>query len=118
MHNQLIGKKGEDIAVDYLVKEKKYRIIFRNYKLNRYGEIDIIAIDKDSLVFIEVKTKTSLRFGRPVESINYKKFKSLDTSIKTFLATDGKDYENYNMRLEAIGVYINKDKYQIDWYVL
>ena len=63
-----IGKIGEDIAVSYLEK-LGYIIIERNFIANQ-GEIDIIAKDKKEFVFIEVKTRTSMQFGRPVEAIN------------------------------------------------
>ena len=61
------GILGEKLAKDFL-KKKGYRIKETNYRCPG-GEIDIIAKDKDSLVFIEVRTKTSLEFGSPEESI-------------------------------------------------
>ena len=68
---QALGKSGEELALKFLEK-KKYRIISRGYRLFR-GEIDIIAEHKDFLVFIEVRTKTSLEFGHPEESITFTK---------------------------------------------
>ncbi|HYK09019.1 MAG TPA: YraN family protein [Candidatus Eisenbacteria bacterium] len=73
-----IGKKGEDIAVEYL-KKKGYKIIERNFRKG-YGEIDIICVKKNVLVFVEVKTRTSDTFGTPLESITPWKLKPL---IKT-----------------------------------
>src|SRR5882762_11939271 len=73
-----IAKKGEDIAVAYLEK-KDYTILERNFR-KKYGEIDIIAKKNNTLVFIEVKTRTSNQFGEPIESITPWKLKSL---IKT-----------------------------------
>ena len=61
------GIRGEKLAQDF-VRKKGYRILETNYRCPE-GEIDIIARDKDSLVFIEVRTKTSLAFGSPEESI-------------------------------------------------
>lgn len=69
---------GEDLATDYL-KKKGYKIIERNFRKG-YGEIDIIALIDKTLVFIEVKTRTSNAFGTPIEAISYYKLKSL---IKT-----------------------------------
>lgn len=66
-----LGKKGEALACLFL-KRKGYRIIERNYK-NLIGEIDIIAIDGDYLVFVEVKTRMSRAFGDPLEAINLHK---------------------------------------------
>jgi len=61
------GILGENLARDFL-KKRGYRILETNYRCPQ-GEIDIVAKHKDSLVFIEVRTKTSLAFGSPEESI-------------------------------------------------
>ncbi|MEZ4977933.1 MAG: YraN family protein [Chitinophagales bacterium] len=61
-HNDL-GKKGEDRAYFYL-KNKAYKILERNYKVDK-SEIDIIAEKDKKIVFIEVKTRTSIAFGNP-----------------------------------------------------
>ena len=68
MEHITTGKKGEAIAYDYL-KKKGYNIVEINYK-NKIGEIDIICKDKDELVFVEVKTRSSYRFGLPREAVN------------------------------------------------
>ena len=65
------GKLGEDLACKYL-ETKGYKIIERNFEA-RQGEIDIIAIDKKEIVFIEVKTRTSDNFGKGCEAVNYYK---------------------------------------------
>lgn len=71
MQKNTFGKIGEIIATDYL-KAKGYKIIVNNYK-NPFGEIDIIARDKDYIVFVEVKTRMSRAFGDPAEAVNYTK---------------------------------------------
>ena len=65
------GEIGEDYAKD-LLKTKGYQIIERNFK-NKLGEIDIIAIDGDTLIFVEVKTRWSKRYGKPEEAVTAKK---------------------------------------------
>lgn len=75
---QISGIKGEDLAVSYIVK-KGYKIIERNFR-GRGGEIDIIALDGDTLVFVEVKARSTEEFGSPLEAITYRKMKLL---IKT-----------------------------------
>lgn len=65
------GIRGEKLAKGFL-KKQGYRILETNYRCPE-GEIDIVAKDKDSLVFIEVRTKTSLEFGSPEESITLTK---------------------------------------------
>ena len=67
MQRKTTGSIGEKYAADFL-KKKGYRVIETNYRCPR-GEIDIIARQKDSLVFIEVRTKTSREFGTPEESL-------------------------------------------------
>ena len=62
-----LGKSGEEAAAAYLTK-KKYRIVCRGFRFQR-GEIDIIAYDRDNLVFIEVKTRRGAEFGPPEESV-------------------------------------------------
>ena len=66
-----LGRRGEDIACRFLKKEK-YKIVERGY-CSPYGEIDIIAYDKKVLVFVEVKTRRSLEFGLPEESVSWRK---------------------------------------------
>lgn len=76
------GKLGEDLAVSYL-KKLGYKIISRNFRI-RGGEIDIVAIDGDVLVYVEVKTRTSHQFGYPEESITKAKIKFLERSAKFY----------------------------------
>lgn len=72
---QNTGKQGEDLAVQFL-KQKGYKILERNFH-KRYAEIDIVAIDGDTLVFVEVKTRTSDNFGNPLEGIGLWQQKAL-----------------------------------------
>jgi putative endonuclease len=66
-----LGKEGEDFAVSFC-RKNGYRILEKNYK-TVFGEIDIIAKDGDSLVFIEVKTRADDTFGYPFEAVNARK---------------------------------------------
>ena len=67
------GTIGEALACNFL-KQNGYKIIQTNYK-NRLGEIDIIAMQDKTLVFVEVKSRLSTKFGLPREAINYYKQK-------------------------------------------
>lgn len=69
--NKSTGKIGEDLAADLLIK-KGYQILDRNWG-NKWGEIDIIARDKDIIVFAEVKTKVGINYGFPEEMVNSRK---------------------------------------------
>lgn len=81
---QEVGQRGEQITEDYL-RSKGYVILAKNYR-TRFGEIDLVAKDKETLVFIEVKTRRTSLFGKPEESITRKKIRHLLTAIAIFLA--------------------------------
>ena len=76
------GIRGEKLAQGFL-KKRGYRILETNYRCPE-GEIDIVAKDKDFLVFIEVRTKTSLEFGSPEESITPTKQVRLRTTAARY----------------------------------
>jgi putative endonuclease len=90
-----LGKRGEDIAVDFL-KAKGFEIIKRNYRYG-HGEIDIIATvpNQQILVFVEVKTRNSLELGDPVLAINKKKISQLKKVAELYL------YENQIKEIEC-----------------
>jgi putative endonuclease len=75
MNTKSIGNDGEEQAVCELVR-LGYKIIDRNYQ-TRYGEIDIIAEDDCTLVFVEVKKKRSVRFGTPAEMVTKNKLRKI-----------------------------------------
>ena len=75
MKRQDTGRLGEKLAQDFL-KKQDYRIKETNYRCP-HGEIDIIATHKDYLVFVEVRTKSSLEFGSPGQSITFAKKEKL-----------------------------------------
>jgi len=70
-----VARIGEDIATNYL-KKKGYKIIERNFRKG-YGEIDIVATHQNTLVFIEVKTRTTALYGGAIEAISYSKLQKL-----------------------------------------
>jgi putative endonuclease len=78
-----LGKKGEDLAVAQL-RALKYKIIERNFKCV-LGEIDIIAREKDTLVFVEVKTRRTRDFGGPAAAVNARKQRQLSKVALTYL---------------------------------
>ena len=77
------GKKGEDLAVAYLIS-RGYRIVERNYKCP-LGEIDIVARDGDELVFVEVKSRKSEEFGDPQLAVGLKKQKKVSRISLAYL---------------------------------
>jgi putative endonuclease len=85
MNRQEVGKLGEKAAQKFL-KRRGYRIRETGFRC-RHGEIDIIAQQKDYLVFVEVRSKSNLDFGTPEESITQAKKEKLIASALTYTTT-------------------------------
>lgn len=100
MTNKLTGSLGEELACQYL-KKLGYKILERNFRI-RGGEIDIICMDKDYLVFVEVKTRYSHDYGLPVESITPWKIKSLLKTAQFYLLR--KNWKDGPFRLDFVSV--------------
>ena len=94
------GTKGEDIAAACLRKEG-YRIVERNYRC-RYGEIDIIAMDKKDVVFVEVKGRESDTFGSPEEAIGPAKQKKISKVALHYLQEKG--LADHNARFDVVAI--------------
>ena len=100
MSNKATGNFGEKLASDFL-KKQGYKILERNYRI-RGGEIDIVARDGETLVFVEVKTRYSHEFGLPSESMTYFKIKAL---LKTAQFYNQKiNWGNKPYRLDFISI--------------
>lgn len=95
-----LGALGEDLAVNAL-KEKGYRIVARNHKI--YGhEIDVIANDGKTLVFVEVKTRSNRDYGRPLEAIGPSRVKRLRKAAELYLAKE--KIKGVSVRFDAVSV--------------
>jgi len=82
-----LGISGENLACDALAR-RGYAIIARRYR-TRVGEIDIVAKDGDTLVFVEVKTRTSEDFGIPAEAVTWRKQRRIVTMARWYLTEKG-----------------------------
>ena len=100
-----IGQIGEKLVTEYLRKEG-YEILEKNFR-GLKGEIDIIAIDEDELVFVEVKTRTNNIYGLPREAIDKLKMHRIYQTSMTYIYS--KHLENYSVRYDAVEVYLNMD---------
>lgn len=100
-----IGKQGEDFAVRFL-QANGYKILARNYR-QRFGEIDIVAEDKDTLVFVEVKTRRNNRFGDPFEAVDTRKQGKLSRMAQDYISRN--NYEDRNARFDVIAIYLSTD---------
>ena len=107
---QIIGKLGEDAATTYL-KEKSFVILDRNYR-KKSAEIDIIAKDQDTIAFIEVKTRKSIRRGTPAESVNYTKQKKIISAALYYIREN--NLENVRLRFDVVEVIDNSSSYKFN----
>jgi putative endonuclease len=97
-----VGRVGEEAAASYLIKHG-YRILYRNFRYGRYGEIDIIAQKAGAICFIEVKSRSGGGFGAPAEAVGYSKRKKILTVANHFLRINRFPYSE--IRLDVIEVY-------------
>ena len=95
-----LGKKGEELAIGQL-KVLKYKILERNFKCS-LGEIDIIARDKSTLVFVEVKTRATRDFGGPAAAVDWRKQRQLSKVALTYL--NKKKLSNVPARFDVVAV--------------
>lgn len=105
-----LGNIGEQIAVEHLEKHN-YKILKRNFYCKQ-GEIDIIAKDNKEIVFIEVKTRSSLDFGQPSEAVNMIKQKHMYRTAKYFLYKN-KMLDNF-IRFDVVEVLIKNGKFNVN----
>ncbi|MBI2022116.1 YraN family protein [Candidatus Daviesbacteria bacterium] len=112
MNKKITGNLGENLACNYL-RKLGFKIIKRNF-LIRGGEIDIIAKDKDELVFVEVKTRYSHQFGSPAESINYWKLRALLKSALFYIQSVKWGNRPYRFDLVTVDFTSSEDDPQIE----
>ncbi|HPQ43412.1 MAG TPA: YraN family protein [Syntrophales bacterium] len=99
-NNRKKGVQGEDIATSCLRKEG-YRIIEKNYRC-RYGEIDIVTMDADEIVFVEVKSRQSDLFGSPEEAVGITKRKKISKVALYYLQDKG--LSDHNARFDIVAI--------------
>jgi len=108
-YRQKLGSAGEKIAEKYL-KDKGYRIKQKNFRV-REGEIDLVAEFQDTLVFVEVKTRTSARFGPPEEAVDLKKRQKYSAVIEKYLEKN--KIKNVIWRFEIISLIFCRERKKI-----
>jgi putative endonuclease len=98
--NRKIGNLGEEIATNYLIGQG-YEIVEKNWTTG-HKEIDIITRKNDIFVFIEVKTRTSLKQGMPEESISTKKISSVTEAARIYLF----DKKYKDIRFDVVSIFL------------
>ncbi|MFH1744782.1 MAG: YraN family protein [bacterium] len=106
MYKNKVGRFGEELAKKYLIK-KGYFIIGQNIKLS-YKELDIVARHENKIIFIEVKTKISNKFGTADENMNSRKLHHLKKAIGMYV--ENKRLDPDNIRLDLISIDIDRIK--------
>lgn len=105
-----VGLDGEATAAVFL-KKLGYKIIAKNFH-SRFGEIDIIAIEKNTIVFVEVKLRSNNNFGTPLEAITRSKLEKLKKTAYYFLTINS--LSNSDFRFDAIEIIKNGEKADIN----
>lgn len=100
MQKKELGKRGEEIALRFL-KKNGYRILQRNY-VCKMGEVDIVAREKDSFAFIEVKTRRSITFGPPQMAVDRRKQGQLSRVALSYLKE--KRLEGVKARFDVVAI--------------
>ncbi|NIO10039.1 MAG: YraN family protein [Deltaproteobacteria bacterium] len=100
VHKQVLGKEGEEIAERYL-KNKGFKLLERNYRCP-VGELDVIALDRKVLVFVEVRTRTSDGSGSPLESVDRRKQRQIIKTASYFLSQ--KRLHDHDARFDVVGI--------------
>lgn len=110
-NTKVTGNFGEDITEKYLIK-KKYKILERNY-YSKFGEIDIIAVNKTNIVFVEVKTRGENSLGLPSEAVTKSKQRKI---MKTAVLYLMQNPSTLQPRFDISEVYISENKsYKINY---
>ena len=107
---QKLGQKGESLAVRYL-KKNGYRILEQNYR-TPLGEIDIIARQKQTIVFAEVKTRRSIRYGSPKFAVTPQKQRKISIAALCYLKATRQTHAK--ARFDVVAISSNQDEPQIE----
>lgn len=107
MNKRKIGDIFEEKSCNIL-KENSYQILDRNYR-NRYGEIDIIALKDNELVFIEVKYRKNAKYGYGMEAVDNKKMEKIFSLAETYIEEKG--YFDMSLRFDCMS-YLNEE---LEW---
>jgi len=98
---QLLGADGERAAEKFL-RGQRYTIVARNYRCAS-GEVDLIALDRSTIVFVEVKTRTHPGFGSPLEAVDARKQRQIQRAAQHYLTKNR--LHDRNARFDVVGVW-------------
>ncbi len=95
-----LGQEGEDLAAGFL-RKKGYQLVERNYRC-KTGEVDLIALDRNVVVFVEVKTRSDHSFGSPFEAVEARKQRKMIQAARYFLHEHRLDQRD--ARFDVVGI--------------
>ena len=104
LNKRKIGAWAEQQACEYLTSSG-YKVIKQNFRVSRFGEIDIIAYDSEYICFIEVKARSSCSFGLPREAVTHEKQQKIKMLASIYLSQNR--FKNYCVRFDVIEIYYN-----------
>ena len=99
------GRRGEEIAAGF-VATLGYRVVIRNFRC-RAGEIDLVALDGDTVVFVEVRSRMGARCGTPLESVDGRKQMQVGRVARHFLSLRG--WHERSARFDVIGIRLDAE---------
>lgn len=99
-HNQKLGARGEQLAASFLI-EQGFRLIAQNWRC-KYGELDLIMEDGETVVGVEVKTRSGMGYGAPLEAITARKAARLWRLLFEWNRTYGR--HGTHLRVDAVGI--------------
>ncbi len=102
MNNRVTGEEKEQLAIDFL-RKKGYFIIESNFRV-RQAEIDIIARDGSTIVFVEVKYRSSTTQGHPLEAVDCRKQQKISRAALSYLSRNKISLDNTSIRFDVIGI--------------
>ncbi len=110
--NQKLGSSGEGVAEQYL-KTHGFEIVSRNYSC-KGGELDLVAVKKNALHFIEVKSRSSVQFGDPLEAVGNIKQQRLSRAAQYYLLSSPQ-FHSFEKFFSVIGIHYTQHPPLIEW---
>jgi len=110
-YNKTLGKIGEDIAEEYLLTQG-YEVVNRNWSFKKW-ELDLVVKKDDEWRFIEVKTRSSIKYGYPEEAVDDLKIENLYLAIDAFLRENDLKIDNFH--LDIIAIILNDKDFDVRW---
>lgn len=104
--SKMLGDLGESVATEFLI-EHGYKILSRNFRINRVAEIDIVAETDGTIVFVEVKTRSTNSHGTPAEAVTPTKQARIFTAAEIFLQQH--EFDGRSCRFDVIEVFATRE---------